>query len=617
VAPGPAPGAPAVFGARGDGARGDGARGDAAGKPRIGLTSEGRWLGLTGVVFMLAGAVASTPGVAAFGAFALTLLAVAHLAAVLARHRIARLAVKLDAAAPAMKLWEGRTSDVTFSLELPAGTAVYALDLAPLLSETLDGRLHAAPSEADGASRTQRFRLELRGLRLGDSWLQGFHLTATVALGLYAVRAFAPCLLRTTVLPRHMASGRPPLRATRAAADEQADLVHREKRGFGMEIRELRDFQAGDPFKHIAWSASARRGKLIAREFESDLQLSIWLLVDCSPSMFWGPAGHAKIDHALEIAADLARSLASGRDRVGLVLHDHESRLFIEAGHGSAHLTRLTQALLEAPHLVHEDRTELTDIELTLRVARWFEVHEGRTFYLATPLPPEPTLPSAPTLAAQRSPSPIAPALSERRPLPPREPHPRALRVDEPALARACRQLLERRFTKQRPIVPLGAYALEANRSTLRAFARHAGIALPRDPTPRPGGQAHGLEAALQAVLTAHGHAGAHTLLSISDFHTADDLDALRRVALTARRHRHSLVFVMPTGDRGVLPAGSFVRRSQDARLMTALVEVAALQADENLRRAQAILRPAGATFVHASPGDSLGRVLTKLRAVA
>ncbi len=50
---------------------------------------------------------------------------------------------------------------------------------------------------------------------------------------------------------------------------------------------------------------------------------------------------------------------------------------------------------------------------------------------------------------------------------------------------------------------------------------------------------------------------------------------------------------------------------------MTALVEVAELQADENLRAAQAILRPAGATFVSAGAGDSLARVLTKLRAVA
>jgi len=428
------------------------------------------------------------------------------------------------------------------------------------------------------------------------------------------VRVFLPSLLRVTVLPRHLSAGQPPLRPTHTAADEQADLEHRERRGFGMEIRELRDFQAGDPFKHIAWSASARRGKLIAREFESDLQLSIWLCVDCSPSMFWGPPGLAKIDHALALAGDLCRSLSSGRDRVGLVLHDHETRLIIEAGRGSAHLTRLTQALLEAPHLVHEDRTELTEGELTQRVARWFELYEDRTFYLP-PAPvarPGPAAPlDGPVLEAPRG-MPGRPS-----PLRPREPHPKAWRIDEAALAHACREHLSRRFARTRPALPTTAYAIAPDRSMLRAFARHNGIALPRDPTPRPNGQSQGLEAALQAVLMAHGHAGSHTLLSISDFHTADDADALRRVALIARRHRHSLVFVTPTGDRGVLPPGSVGQRARDVSLMSALATVSELQADENLRAAQAILRPAGAAFITASAGDSLARVLVKLRAVA
>lgn len=580
--------------------------------PRVGLTAEGRWLGLAGLAFMLAGGALSAVGVAALGAFVLVLLAVAHVYAVLASHRIAAAKIALEGGEGAMKLWEGRVSSVALALELPKTIAVHSIDLVPTLSESLEAKLEQIYDDLPIGDGTLRYELELRGVRLGDSWLQGFDLAATVALGLYSVRAFVPCLLRTTVLPRHMSSAQPPLRATRAAADEQADLVHRERRGFGMEIRELRDFQAGDPFKHIAWSASARRGKLIVREFESDLQLSIWLLVDCSPSMFWGPPGAAKIDHALDIAADLSRSLSSGRDRVGLVLHDHETRLVIEPGHGSAHLARLTQALLEVPHMVHEDRTELTDIELVQRVARWFELHEGRTFYLAVPLPPsEVSRPPERPVDARPEGLPVAQAR------PSRELHPRALRIDEPALARAARELLEKRFIKQRPVLPFWAYALDPDRSVLRAFARHAGIPLPRDPTARPGGQSHGLESALQAVLSAHGHAGAHTMLSLSDFHSADDVDALRRVALIARRHRHSLVFVMPTGDRGVLPAGSFVKRSQDARLMSALVDVAEMQADENLRAAQAILRPAGATFVHAAPNDSVARVLSKLRSVA
>jgi len=573
---------------------------------RLVLTPKGRMLAISALSFVLLGALVEAPGVAALGAIVLSLLSAAHLAAVTARRRIAGLSVDVATPGEAVKLWHGHVAEVAIALGLPERTAVYGVALRPVTSDTLEARLEPVTSRDDERGLLP-FTLALRGKRLGDAWLHGFELDAQVAFGLYEVEAFLPSLVRATVLPRHMAQGHPPLRATRAAANEQADLVHRERRGFGMEIRELRDFQAGDPFKHIAWSASARRGKLIAREFESDLQLSIWLLVDCSPSMFWGPPGEAKIDLALAIAADLMRSLSGGRDRVGLILHDHERRLLVEPSHGSGHLMRLTQALLEVPHLLHEDRTELTDLELVTHVARWFEVYEGRTFILPPSAPSAPPAPEGPSLGR-------ALGDPERRPPAAPRPLPRAARIDEAALARASGEHLARRFGRSRPFVPLNAYALEPDRSILRAFARHVGIALPRDPTPRPGGQSHGLEAALQAVLTTHHQAGAHTLLSISDFHTCDDLEALRRVALIGRRHRHSLVFVIPTGDRGVLPPG---KRSRDARLMNALVEVAELQADDNLRAAQAILRPAGATFVTTHADDSVARVLARLRAVA
>ena len=41
--------------------------------------------------------------------------------------------------------------------------------------------------------------------------------------------------------------------------------------GSGTELRELRELRPGDPFKSIAWKASARSGKLLVREVESVL----------------------------------------------------------------------------------------------------------------------------------------------------------------------------------------------------------------------------------------------------------------------------------------------------------------------------------------------------------
>ena len=47
--------------------------------------------------------------------------------------------------------------------------------------------------------------------------------------------------------------------------------VHRHRRpGSGGELLDLRDYLPGDPPKTIAWKVSARRDKLITREYERD-----------------------------------------------------------------------------------------------------------------------------------------------------------------------------------------------------------------------------------------------------------------------------------------------------------------------------------------------------------
>ncbi|MCC6620463.1 MAG: DUF58 domain-containing protein [Deltaproteobacteria bacterium] len=554
-------------------------------RPALRATPEARWLGVTAVAFALTGVLIEAPILALMAAFPLTFIAWCLVVALVMRHRLspgssepARARVDLTPSAPpldAIKIWEGRTFELRAELATARGIALHGIELLPVLGESL--AVTTTPA-ADGT----RLTLEVVPLRLGSAHVHGFELRALVAWRMFRLEAWLPARLELLVLPRHLADpGRAPLTPTRAALEERSDLVHRLHRGFGVEIRELRDFHPGDPFKHIAWRASARRGKLIAREFESDLSLSIWLMVDASPSMFWGAPGEARIDHALELAHDLARTLTAGRDRVGLVVHDHAVRLVVEPDVGPLQFTRILQALLEVPHLVHEDRTELTDRELVDRVGQWFESQEGRSFALPAPAPRGP----------------------------------RQLAWDEARLVGACQNALDRRLERRRPIVPLEAYAVDPKRSVLRAFARWSGIPLPRDPTPRPGGQAHGLEAVLEALLMTQGRAksGSHLLMPISDLHTADDLDALRRVALAARRHRHGIVFAIPTGDRNLVKDMT----TRDPRLLRALVEVSALRAAQSLRTAEAVLRPAGATFVTVRPDDPLPRVLARLRQMA
>ena len=96
---------------------------------RLQLTAEGRWLGVTGLAFLVTGAAVTAPGIAAFGALILGLMASAHVMAVVARHRISGLAVrpkKKETGAALKALPEGSRERRDYLHRLGADPAVLA-----------------------------------------------------------------------------------------------------------------------------------------------------------------------------------------------------------------------------------------------------------------------------------------------------------------------------------------------------------------------------------------------------------------------------------------------------------------------------------------------------------
>lgn len=541
--------------------------------PRLVLTATGRWLVAAGLVWVATGLIASNPPVTAIGAVPLVVLAWAYAAA-----RAVRSAVREDAITVNLHVDEGELRvNLGRAIEVPLSVAVH---LKPAPSSLVLEPRAAAPLEA--SLSPDQSRLRLRPSRVGDAWFQGFVARIDVAGGLFAVRAWLAAPQRLSVLPRRfMLKTDTALRATRSSLQEQAGLTYTRRRGHGLEIRELRDHQPGDPFKHIAWRASARRGKLISREYESDLVLSTWVVIDVSPSMFWGKPGKARIDYAIETAYNLLEVVLGQGDRAGLLIHDDQVRVQVPPGTGRPQLIRLLDALTEIPHLVHESRTELTDGELVERAASWLRAQSGKNFKL-----PE-------RLMATMD--------------------PRESGYDEVRLvgeaARVLHEALESR-PRKRPIVPIEAYARDPARATLRAFCRHVGIPLPLDPTPRPGAQAEGIETAIHSILRHRG--GPHAIVLISDLYTADDLEALRRVALASRRHRHSMVVFCPSD-----PAFDNEDLAALDRLQLAVAEVSRLRVRQALDQAQAALKGAGVTFLRCGPEDVVPRLLQRLRHAA
>ncbi|MCI0681752.1 MAG: DUF58 domain-containing protein [Gemmataceae bacterium] len=129
--------------------------------------------------------------------------------------------------------------------------------------------------------------------------------------------------------------------------------THRHLRpGSGSELLDLRDYLPGDPPKMIAWKASARRDRLMTKEFESEVPVRCTLFVDVSSSVRVGPPGASALTRVLAIASAVVHANAEQRDLTGLCLVDESAvRASIRPERGRRHVYRLIQQLADVADL--------------------------------------------------------------------------------------------------------------------------------------------------------------------------------------------------------------------------------------------------------------------------
>src|SRR6187431_2721954 len=90
--------------------------------------------------------------------------------------------------------------------------------------------------------------------------------------------------------------------------------------GTGLTFAELRAYEPGDDVRHLDWNVTARQGRPYVRRFIEERLLTLWLIVDVSASMRFGPPGRTKADRAAQAAALLAAAAIGSGDRAGLIL---------------------------------------------------------------------------------------------------------------------------------------------------------------------------------------------------------------------------------------------------------------------------------------------------------
>jgi len=120
--------------------------------------------------------------------------------------------------------------------------------------------------------------------------------------------------------------------------------------GAGTEIAGSREYRPGeDEVRRMDWAVTARTGLPHVRETIADRELTMWLLVDATPSMDFGTANLEKRDLAVAAVAALGFVTAGFGNRLGAEVTLPAGVRRFPARTGRAHLLGLLRALQATP----------------------------------------------------------------------------------------------------------------------------------------------------------------------------------------------------------------------------------------------------------------------------
>lgn len=228
--------------------------------------------------------------------------------------------------------------DCTLEDDLPAQLAV----------EVPPQRLNAFPRVP--ASIRYRIQPQERG-----DWQAGsLYIRYRSPLGLVERWAKAPLAQTVRVYPALRTSEEQQIFLARSRHID-LQLRRAQQRGLGRDFESLREYRPGDDLRDICWTATARRGSPITRQYQTERSQPVWIVLDCGRLMRSRVASHlngqsaihSKLDHACSTAVALAQLALYSGDRVGLLAYGQHVQQRVLPGRGSAHLRQLIEALAQ------------------------------------------------------------------------------------------------------------------------------------------------------------------------------------------------------------------------------------------------------------------------------
>jgi uncharacterized protein (DUF58 family) len=146
----------------------------------------------------------------------------------------------------------------------------------------------------------------------------------------------------------------------------EMQLRKQQQRGLGRDFESLRDYREGDDLRDVCWTAAARRGTLVSKQYQLEKSQPVWIMADTGRLLQARVGDYTKLDYATTTALAMAQLALVSGDRVGLLVYGREVQQLIAPARGGSHLRQIMESLA----LAQGEQGEADHLRAAVRLSR-------------------------------------------------------------------------------------------------------------------------------------------------------------------------------------------------------------------------------------------------------
>ena len=154
------------------------------------------------------------------------------------------------------------------------------------------------------------------------------------------------------------------------ARSRQIEMQKRKEqlRGQGREFESLREYrEGGDDLREVCWTASARRGTLICRQYQVERSQPVWLVLDSGRLLNARSGPYTRLDYTTSAALAVGQIALLSGDRVGLLGYGKTVQQRVPLGRGRTHF----RSLMDATAVLRTEAGEAAHTFAAASLSQW------------------------------------------------------------------------------------------------------------------------------------------------------------------------------------------------------------------------------------------------------